>query len=147
MLQVLCFAFLYLIFTKVQEIDPVSLLPKSLFHLESLNDMFKGQTSCPRPQVQQIEFHFRAVTNTKWLQYDPKTKEWFNFVMDFGYRTTDYNIYVIEKNDKREPLGKLLARINAPPSIVHSLAITDNYVILVNITELHSWCRYLTYIL
>ena len=95
----------------LQEIDPITLLPKRLFSYANLNDKFSGTAAVPKIVVDQQRGE--AVHMTCELGLDTK-----------------YKIFAIADEDPFEPVGYVVSEMSAKPSLIHSFALTPNYVIV-----------------
>ncbi|KAI8322646.1 hypothetical protein GQ54DRAFT_259648 [Martensiomyces pterosporus] len=93
----------------LQNIDPEDLCPRATVELKDINSEFKGTLSCPH------------------MQYDPSTREYFTVTQDVGFRTTAYSVVAISE---AQPQGYVVARFTAQASILHSFAITQDYIIV-----------------
>ncbi|KAJ2845935.1 hypothetical protein IWW36_004579 [Coemansia brasiliensis] len=93
----------------LQNIDPVDLRPRSTVEYKSVNRAFKGTLSCPH------------------MQYDSNTREHFAVLQDVGFRSTTYSVICISE---AQPEGYVVANFTAQVSIVHSFAITQDYVVV-----------------
>ncbi|KAI7899030.1 retinal pigment epithelial membrane protein-domain-containing protein, partial [Cokeromyces recurvatus] len=61
-------------------------------------------------------------------QFDARTGEYINFVMDVGYQSVKYHFFSI--SDKN-PKGSIIASITAPMAYVNTFSITSKYIIFV----------------
>ncbi|KAJ2388838.1 hypothetical protein H4S02_002669, partial [Coemansia sp. RSA 2611] len=93
----------------LQNIDPVDLRPRSIVEYKNVNRAFKGALSCPH------------------MQYDANTREHFAVLQDVGFRTTTYSVVCISE---AQPEGYVVASFTAQASILHSFAITQDYVVV-----------------
>ena len=96
----------------VQEVDPVTLVPKKVVSLYQVNPQFGG-----------------LLTSTPLR--DEVRGEIIQCVMDLGLNTATYKIFAISDEDFLDPPGHLLAEIRAPPTAHFELAYTPHYIILV----------------
>ncbi|RKP33798.1 retinal pigment epithelial membrane protein-domain-containing protein [Dimargaris cristalligena] len=96
----------------VQELDPVTLDPLHITLWDEVDAAFQGTFTSPHP-------HFDRTTN-----------ETVSFTIDVGYRTTEYNVFSTRHNVAEGPTSALLANFVGRPSMVHSFAVTPNYVII-----------------
>ncbi|KAJ2799527.1 hypothetical protein H4R20_004403 [Coemansia guatemalensis] len=93
----------------LQNIDPIDLHPRATIDLKNINSAFKGALSCPH------------------MQYDSNTREHFSVLQDVGFRSTTYTVISISE---AQPEGYVVASFTAQASILHSFAITQDYVIV-----------------
>ncbi|KAJ2376017.1 hypothetical protein IW150_002216, partial [Coemansia sp. RSA 2607] len=93
----------------LQNIDPVDLRPRAIVELKDVNPEFKGLLSCPH------------------MQYDSDTREHFTVLQDVGFRSTTYTVVAISES---QPEGYTVASFNAQASVLHSFAITQDYIIV-----------------
>ncbi|KAJ2721936.1 hypothetical protein GGI07_003640 [Coemansia sp. Benny D115] len=93
----------------LQNIDPVDLQPRAIVELKDVNPEFKGAHSCPH------------------MQYDSDTREHFTVLQDVGFRSTTYTVVAISES---QPDGYVVASFVAQASVLHSFAITQDYVIV-----------------
>ncbi|KAJ2643175.1 hypothetical protein GGF44_001300, partial [Coemansia sp. RSA 1694] len=93
----------------LQNIDPVDLHPRAVVDFKSINGAFKGSLSCPH------------------MQYDSNTREHFSVLQDVGFRSTTYSVVAISES---QPEGYVVANFEAQASVLHSFAITQDYVIV-----------------
>ncbi|KAJ1728242.1 hypothetical protein LPJ61_004141 [Coemansia biformis] len=93
----------------LQCIDPDDLRPTATVELKSINRAFKGALSCPH------------------MQYDPRTREHFTVLQDVGFRSTTYTVVAI---CEAQPGGYVVAKFAAQASVLHSFAITQDYVVV-----------------
>ncbi|KAJ2145973.1 hypothetical protein IW136_000764 [Coemansia sp. RSA 678] len=93
----------------LQNIDPADLRPRSTVDFKSVNSAFKGALSCPH------------------MQYDSNTREHFTVLQDVGFRSTTYNVVCISET---QPEGYVVASFTAQASVLHSFAITQDYIIV-----------------
>lgn len=93
----------------LQELDPTTLEPKSLFTYTNLNPRFGGVLSAAHEC------------------YDPETKSYFNFTMEPGAKCK-FHVFEISPSI---PEGRLLCSVeNDEASYIHSFFLTKKYVIL-----------------
>ncbi|KAJ2430774.1 hypothetical protein GGF41_000839 [Coemansia sp. RSA 2531] len=93
----------------LQIIDPVALHPRAIVDFKDINGAFKGSLSCPH------------------MQYDSNTREHFSVLQDVGFRSTTYSIVAISES---QPEGYVVASFEAQASVLHSFAITQDYIIV-----------------
>ncbi|KAJ1819366.1 hypothetical protein LPJ60_003804 [Coemansia sp. RSA 2675] len=93
----------------LQNIDPVDLHPRAIVDFKDINGAFKGSFSCPH------------------MQYDSNTREHFSVLQDVGFRSTTYSVVAISES---QPEGYVVASFEAQASVLHSFAITQDYVIV-----------------
>ncbi|KAJ2872449.1 hypothetical protein GGH93_004029 [Coemansia aciculifera] len=93
----------------LQNIDPVDLHPRAIVDFKDINGAFKGSLSCPH------------------MQYDSNTREHFSVLQDVGFRSTTYSVVAISES---QPEGYVVASFEAQASVLHSFAITQDYVIV-----------------
>ncbi|KAI9478961.1 retinal pigment epithelial membrane protein-domain-containing protein [Coemansia mojavensis] len=93
----------------LQNIDPVDLRPRSTVEYKSVNRAFKGTLSCPH------------------MQHDSNAREHFTVIQDVGFRSTTFSVICISE---AQPEGYVVASFTAQASIVHSFAITQDYVVV-----------------
>ncbi|KAJ2357127.1 hypothetical protein GGF43_001653 [Coemansia sp. RSA 2618] len=93
----------------LQNIDPVDLRPRSTVDFKTVNSAFSGALSCPH------------------MQYDSDAREHFTVLQDVGFRSTTYNVVCISET---QPEGYVVASFTAQASVLHSFAITQDYVIV-----------------
>ncbi|KAJ1724395.1 hypothetical protein LPJ53_001351 [Coemansia erecta] len=93
----------------LQNIDPVDLRPRAIVELKDVNPEFKGLLSCPH------------------MQYDSDTREHFTVLQDVGFRSTTYTVVAISES---QPEGYTVASFSAQASVLHSFAITQDYIIV-----------------
>jgi len=96
----------------LQEIDPVTLIPKRVFRYNDINSSFQGDAAPAIPQ--------RDESHKETISYSMVPK---------GNAT--YNIFSVLDEDQFDPPGHLIASVNAKPSYSHSFAITKSYIIIV----------------
>lgn len=92
----------------LQAFDPDTLEPEHLLSYSDINPKFDGQLSAAHPQ------------------HDLSKGEYLNYVLKLG-RTGRYTVFCIPDGD---PDGHVLATLEAPPSYIHSFALTKRYFIL-----------------
>ncbi|KXS20906.1 hypothetical protein M427DRAFT_142605 [Gonapodya prolifera JEL478] len=97
---------------ELQYVNPNTLEPAAWENFGSINPAFSGSMSSAKPAV------------------DPKTGETFTVLYTPGMWYTNYKIVSIGPNDDRNPPGEVVCTVSGPGSIVHSLAVTPNYIIL-----------------
>ncbi|KAI9144748.1 retinal pigment epithelial membrane protein-domain-containing protein [Paraphysoderma sedebokerense] len=95
----------------LQEIDPITLIPKRVFRYSDINPLFQGDGA---PAV---------------VQRDEREKETIAYSLSPTKGT--YNIFSILDEDHFEPPGHMIASVQAKPTYAHSFALTKNYVIIV----------------
>ncbi|KAJ2744803.1 hypothetical protein GGI20_002656 [Coemansia sp. BCRC 34301] len=93
----------------LQNIDPIDLHPRAIVDFDDVNKAFKGSLSCPH------------------MQYDPNMREHFSVLQDVGFRSTKYSVVAISES---QPEGYVVASFEAQASVLHSFAITQDYVIV-----------------
>ncbi|KAJ2800683.1 hypothetical protein H4R21_003080, partial [Coemansia helicoidea] len=93
----------------LQSIDPGDLCPTATVELRSINRAFKGALSCPH------------------MQFDPNTREHFAVLQDVGFRSTTYTVVAVSE---AEPAGHVVAKFTAQASVLHSFAVTRDYVVV-----------------
>ncbi|KAJ2601934.1 hypothetical protein H4R99_002839 [Coemansia sp. RSA 1722] len=93
----------------LQNIDPVDLHPRAIVELKDVNPEFKGSLSCPH------------------MQYDSNTREHFTVLQDVAFRSTTYTVVAISES---QPEGYVVASFVAQASVLHSFAVTQDYVIV-----------------
>ncbi|KAI7832040.1 retinal pigment epithelial membrane protein-domain-containing protein [Kickxella alabastrina] len=93
----------------LQNIDPVDLRPRATVELKDINPEFKGSLSCPH------------------MQYDSDTREHFTVLQDVGFRSTTYTVLAISE---AQPSGYVVASFVAQASVLHSFAITQDYIVV-----------------
>lgn len=86
----------------------------------------------PRTLKTTAEFRYsddiRGETTTAHPHYDYKRKTFFNFMQDFGL-TNYYKVFKLKANStKREMLTRIKVK---DPAYMHSFAMTENYIVLV----------------
>ncbi|KAJ3339889.1 hypothetical protein HDU93_007663 [Gonapodya sp. JEL0774] len=96
----------------LQYVNPNTLEPVAWETYSSINPAFAGTMSSAKPAV------------------DPKTGETFTVVYTPGVWSTTYNIVSFSSHVEQDPGGDLVCRVTGPGSIVHSLALTPNFVVL-----------------
>lgn len=92
----------------IKEIDPETLEPRGYARQELLHPDLKGPFSAA---------HAKS---------DPQTGDMFNFNLDFGYKST-YRIFRVSASSGETDI---LATFHGMPAYIHSLFLTENYVIL-----------------
>ena len=89
---------------------------------------------CSAPLLQQNS-HLKGTYTTPHLQQDPITKDWFGCVMDYEYGVLGPNVhYQVYALHTDIPTVEVVATVKGRfgcPGIVHSFALTPNYIILV----------------
>ncbi|KAJ2828413.1 hypothetical protein FBU31_002926 [Coemansia sp. 'formosensis'] len=93
----------------LQNIDPVDLRPRAIVDFKDINSAFRGQLSCPH------------------MQYDSNTREHFSVLQDVGFRSTTYSVVAVSES---QPEGYVVASFDAQASVLHSFAITQDYVVV-----------------
>ncbi|KAJ2000183.1 hypothetical protein H4R26_004739 [Coemansia thaxteri] len=93
----------------LQNISPVDLRPRAMVDYKDINSAFKGTLSCPH------------------MQYDSNTREHFSVLQDVGFRSTTYSIVAVSES---QPDGYVVASFVAQASVLHSFAITQDYIIV-----------------
>ncbi|KAJ2157911.1 hypothetical protein GGF46_004166 [Coemansia sp. RSA 552] len=93
----------------LQNIDMGDLRPKATVDLRSVNRAFKGDLSCPH------------------MQYDASTREHFTVVQEVGFRSATYRVVCISAS---QPDGYVVASFTAQASVLHSFAITQDYIVV-----------------
>ncbi|KAJ2893607.1 hypothetical protein IWW38_002817, partial [Coemansia aciculifera] len=93
----------------LQNIDPTDLHPRAIVGFKDINGALKGSLSCPH------------------MQYDSSTREHFAVLQDVGFRSTTYSVVAISES---QPEGYVVASFEAQVSVLHSFAITQDYVIV-----------------
>ncbi|KAJ1820564.1 hypothetical protein LPJ56_003410 [Coemansia sp. RSA 2599] len=93
----------------LQNVDPVDLRPRAIVELRDINPEFKGSLSCPH------------------MQYDSNTREHFTVMQDIGFRSTTYTVVAISES---QPEGYVVASFVAQASVLHSFAITQDYIVV-----------------
>ncbi|RYN53337.1 hypothetical protein AA0114_g4457 [Alternaria tenuissima] len=93
---------------EVKQIDPETLEPRGYARQKSLHPELKGPFSAA---------HAKS---------DPKTGDMFNFNLEFGYKST-YRIFRVSASSGETDI---LATFHGTPAYIHSLFLTENYVIL-----------------
>ncbi|KAJ3032836.1 hypothetical protein HDV00_007031 [Rhizophlyctis rosea] len=99
----------------LQEIDPITLIPQRAIRYDEINEAFTGNRAGPRPVRDQKE---GGIVN-------------FTMQTAFPGSSATYKMFGISKDDCLTPPGYLFATINGRASKAHSLAITSNYIILI----------------
>jgi torulene dioxygenase len=94
--------------TAIKQIDPETLEPRGYASQQSLHPELKGPFSAA---------HAKS---------DPKTGDMYNFNLDFGYNSTYRLFRVLATSGEAE----VLATFHGTPAYIHSLFLTENYVIL-----------------
>ncbi|KAI4632794.1 hypothetical protein J4E80_000152 [Alternaria sp. BMP 0032] len=92
----------------IKEIDPETLEPRGYARQEFLHPELKGPFSAA---------HAKS---------DPQTGDMYNFNLDFGYKGT-YRIFRVSAASGETDI---LATFHGTPAYIHSLFLTENYVIL-----------------
>ncbi|KAJ3012501.1 hypothetical protein HKX48_006259 [Thoreauomyces humboldtii] len=106
----------------LQEIDPVTLLPKRAFTYADINPKFKGSVSCPVPC------------------WDASRNVLVNYTMDYlPGGNARYTFFEIDPKDQFTPPGIMIASIHAPATHAHSFALTNRYIILIVYPFSSSW--------
>ncbi|KAJ2781935.1 hypothetical protein H4R18_002576 [Coemansia javaensis] len=93
----------------LQRIDPGDLHPRATVELRDISRAFKGALSCPH------------------MQHDPGTGEHFAVLQDVGFRSTTYTVVSLSA---AQPDGHVVARFTEQAAVLHSFAITRDYVIV-----------------
>ncbi|KAJ1647775.1 hypothetical protein LPJ64_000875 [Coemansia asiatica] len=93
----------------LQNIDPVDLHPRAIVELKDINPEFKGSLSCPH------------------MQYDSDAREHFTVMQEVGFRSTTYTVVAISES---QPEGYVVASFVAQASVLHSFAITHDYIVV-----------------
>lgn len=92
----------------IKEIDPETLEPRGIAVQESLHPSLKGPMSAA---------HAKS---------DPQTGDIFNFNLEFGRKSTYRVFHTSASTGKTD----ILATFHGQPAYIHSLFLTENYVIL-----------------
>ncbi|KAI9500628.1 carotenoid oxygenase [Coemansia spiralis] len=93
----------------LQNIDPTDLRPRSVVEIKEINRAFRCSLSSPH------------------MQYDSDTREHFAVLQDVGFRSTTYSVVAFSE---AQPGGYRLATFVAAASVLHSFAVTKDYVIV-----------------
>jgi torulene dioxygenase len=94
--------------SEMKTIDPETLEPKGIAYQQSLHPELKGPFSAA---------HAKS---------DPKTGDMFNFNLDFGSKSM-YRVFRVSASTGET---EILATFPGMPAYIHSLFLTENYVIL-----------------
>lgn len=94
--------------TMIQMLDPETLQPLGVTNQKTLNPLLKGPSSAAHAEV------------------DPITGDVFNYNLDFG-RTGAYRVFTVSAASGET---SILATISHAPAYLHSLFLTEHYVIL-----------------
>ncbi|KAI8907531.1 retinal pigment epithelial membrane protein-domain-containing protein [Powellomyces hirtus] len=109
----------------LQEIDPVTLIPKHAMMYSDINPQFKGTVSATNPCR------------------DPKKNVIVNYAMEVGgllqQGKARYTFFEVEDVDRFSPPGLTLASITAGPTSAHSFALTEHYIVLVVYPYTTTW--------
>ncbi|KAF1844264.1 beta,beta-carotene 9',10'-dioxygenase [Cucurbitaria berberidis CBS 394.84] len=92
----------------LNKIDPETLEPQGIATQTVLHPELKGPMSAA---------HAKS---------DPETGDIFNFNLDLGYKST----YRVFRTSASTGKTEILARFNGKPAYIHSLFLTENYVVL-----------------
>ncbi|EDU43634.1 Lignostilbene-alphabeta-dioxygenase [Pyrenophora tritici-repentis] len=101
----------------IKQIDPETLEPTGFASQASLHPELKGPFSAA---------HAKS---------DPKNGDMYNFNLDFGYKST-YRLFRVSASTGETDI---LATFNGMPAYIHSLFLTENYVILCVWSSHISW--------
>ncbi|KAJ3172655.1 hypothetical protein HDU88_005985 [Geranomyces variabilis] len=106
----------------LQEIDPVTLIPKHAFKYENINPAFKGNVAGTIPER------------------DPVKNVLVNFTMDVGIAgNAKYTFFELPEVESFSPPGYTIANITAGPTAAHSFALTANYIVLIVYPYTSTW--------
>jgi torulene dioxygenase len=93
--------------SQIKKIDPETLEPRGMVNQQMLHPELKGPFSAA---------HAKS---------DPQTGDMFNFNLDFGYQST-YRIFRVSATTGET---EILATFLGTPAYIHSLFLTENYVV------------------
>ncbi|KAJ3182953.1 hypothetical protein HDU87_007375 [Geranomyces variabilis] len=106
----------------LQEIDPVTLIPKHAFKYENINPAFKGTVAGTIPRR------------------DPVKNVLVNFTMDVGIAgNAKYTFFELPEVESFNPPGYTIASVTASPTAAHSFALTANYIVLIVYPYTSTW--------
>jgi torulene dioxygenase len=94
--------------SEMKTIDPETLEPRGIAYQQKLHPELKGPFSAA---------HAKS---------DPKTGDMFNFNLDFGYKSM-YRVFCVSASTGET---EILATFPGMPAYIHSLFLTENYVIV-----------------
>ncbi|KNC99767.1 uncharacterized protein SPPG_05143 [Spizellomyces punctatus DAOM BR117] len=108
--------------TLLQEIDPVTLIPKRAFRYEHIHPAFKGEVA--------------AAVAARDIQH----KILVNYAMEYlANGHAKYTFFGLAEQDRFDPPGHLMATITGRPTHAHSIALTKHYVVLVAFPFTTTW--------
>ncbi|KAI8812821.1 retinal pigment epithelial membrane protein-domain-containing protein [Cladochytrium replicatum] len=99
----------------LQELDPITLLPKRVFRYRDINPSFTGDIATAKPA--------RDIRTSDTIGFTMETSAW-------GGGAT-YNLWSFSNDDNFDPPGQVLKQIQGKPTLPHMVAITRRYIILV----------------
>ena len=98
--------------TVFQKVDPETLEPLGFAKQTKLHPELKGATSCAH------------------AQRDPETGDMFNFNLDFAGRNATYRFFKVDAATGKTDILATVSDRELAPAYIHSLFLTENYVIL-----------------
>lgn len=104
----------------VQKLDPDTLQPIGFASQATLHSSLKGQLSCAH------------------AQRDPETGDWFNFNLEFA-RIPTYRIFKVDGKTGKTEILATIADKEVDPAYIHSLFLTENYVVLCIPSAKYAW--------
>ncbi|KAJ2552587.1 hypothetical protein EV175_003256, partial [Coemansia sp. RSA 1933] len=93
----------------LQTINGADLRPREIVETRQINKAFACSLSCPH------------------MQYDADTREHLTVLQDVGFRSATYSVVAISD---AQPDGYVVATFTAQASVLHSFAVTRDYVIV-----------------
>ncbi|KAI9009750.1 retinal pigment epithelial membrane protein-domain-containing protein [Gaertneriomyces semiglobifer] len=107
----------------IQEIDPVTLIPKRAARYSDVNPAFKGIGAGGTPQLD--------VSNDGSI---------VNFVVEEGWGSEDkWRFFALDHGDPFDPPGHVITTLNAPRSYVHTFALTKHFIVLIIFPYKTTW--------
>ena len=109
----------------LQVLEPSTLEPRKFMTYENIDPRLSGQLSAAHAcrDAETGELHARLSFARR---YSRPAGDFFNFVTEIGAKTT-YKVFKIRGDDGKVDV---LAKIDAPPSYIHALTMTDRFVVL-----------------
>lgn len=102
------------------EVDPETLEPLAYFDTGDFHPDLKGQLGCAHSQR------------------DPETGDLFNFNLAFGRRPV-YRVYRVSAATRKTDILATIPMPELPPAYIHSLFLTENYVVLCVPSTHYAW--------
>jgi hypothetical protein len=113
----------------VQVVDPVNLKPLALLRLSEIEPQLEGTHLC-----------------SPHMAKDEESGEWFGCATQTGWSilaagmSSMHNVFAVHPNGKTRILAKIPVY---SPSIIHSVAVTENFVIVVSVFKRSQFSRHL----